>query len=64
MLSQEWIAQKREECLKLVSLKAKEAATSHDWVIDSHSLSSCQLLELLRFAELGFKAWTDGGPKQ
>lgn len=57
MIDIERIKELRSAALKTIELKTKEAANTHDWVVDAHILTSWELLELLRFAELGIKTW-------
>ena len=53
MLTEYDIVSLRASANRTIELKRREAEREHDWVVDSHSLSSCQLLELLAVAELG-----------
>lgn len=48
-----------EECRRTLDLKRREAERGHDWVVDSHSISSTRLLELLAYARLGLPVWME-----
>lgn len=49
-----------DDARRTLRLKEKEAAKGHDWVVDSHSLTSTRLLELVALARLGYPLWKRG----
>lgn len=57
MLSIDEIRDLRHKCKRQIELRTKEAERGHDWVVDSHSFNSFQLLQLLALAELGVPVW-------
>ena len=50
-----------DRALRLLKLKTEQAKKGNDWVLDSHSMSSCQLLELVAIARLGHPVWMAQG---
>lgn len=42
------------DALRVIKLKTDEAENGHDWVVDAHTLSSWQLLELVGLATIGY----------
>lgn len=52
-----------QAALSTIELKTKAAREGHDWVVDSHSLTSTNLLELVALARLGYPVWKRAGNK-
>lgn len=48
-----------QDALRVLKMKTEQAQKGHDWVVDSHSLSSSRLLELVALAKLGYPIWRD-----
>jgi hypothetical protein len=64
-LDRDDIARLRLDAEKTMAIKAKEALSGHDWVIDNHCLSSSKLAQLAFYAEMGRRvidAWVRDVP--